>query len=91
MKPHVDKLQDVIDGLSKKERHLARLEKDGRLPAKWRTPQRLEEDIYKERTKLEKAMQDIALLESDLQDQPCVLQDELEGVALQLEEEEDSK
>ena len=49
------------------------------------------EDIYQERAKLEKAMQDIALLESDLQDQPLVLQDELEGVALQLEEEEDSE
>ena len=79
-KERITKLQDVIDSLSKKmERHLARLEKDGRLPAKWRTPQRLEEDIYKERTKLEKAMQEIAFLESDLQDQPLVLQDGLEG------------
>ena len=49
------------------------------------------EDIYKERAKLEKAMQDIALLESDLQDQPLVLQDEIEGLTLQLEEEEDSE
>ena len=70
---------------------MARLEKDGRLPAKWRTPQRLEEDMCEERTKLEKAMQDIALLESDLQDQPLVLLDELEGPTLQLEEEEDSE
>ena len=91
-KERITKLQDVINGLSKKkERHLARLENDGRLPVKWHTPKRLEEDIYKERTKLGKAMQDISLLELDLQDQPVVLQDELEGLTLQLEEEEDSE
>ena len=47
-------------------------------------PQQSEEDIYKEPTKLEKVMQNIALLEQDLQDHPLVLEGELEGLTLQL-------
>ena len=70
---------------------MARIGKDGKLPAKWRTPQRLEEDICKERTKLEKVMQDVALLGQGPQDHPLVLEDELEGMTLQLSSEEDSE
>ena len=84
-KERMAKLQDVINGLcGKEERYLAGLEKGGKLPAKWRTPQCLEEDIFKERTKLEKLMQDIALLEQDLQDHSLVQEDELEPEGLTL-------